>query len=79
MCGLTDRTTGEERYTVVTYLCPTSARQCFPCWDEPAVKTLFTITLVVPADRVALSNMVSSTQGLNFFFILNTCVTVMLQ
>jgi len=40
---------------------PTDARRAFPCWDEPAVRTTFDITLVVPKDRVALSNMVSTT------------------
>lgn len=29
----------------------------FPCWDEPAIKATFDISLVVPKDRVALSNM----------------------
>ncbi|KOB73217.1 putative Aminopeptidase N [Operophtera brumata] len=48
---------GEERYAAVTQFEATDARRCFPCWDEPAIKATFNITLEVPADRVALSNM----------------------
>ena len=36
----------------------TDARRAFPCWDEPSIKATFDVTLVVPKDRVALSNMV---------------------
>ncbi len=32
------------------------ARRAFPCWDEPDLKAVFGITLVVPDDVVALSN-----------------------
>ena len=34
------------------------ARRALPCWDEPAHKATFDVTLIVPKDRVALSNMV---------------------
>jgi puromycin-sensitive aminopeptidase len=40
------------------FLKATDARRAFPCWDEPAIKATFDISLVVPKDRVALSNMV---------------------
>jgi puromycin-sensitive aminopeptidase len=32
------------------------ARRAFPCWDEPDLKAVFGITLVVPGGVVALSN-----------------------
>ena len=48
---------GADRYNLVTQFCSTSARQCFPCWDEPALKSTFSVTLNVPKDFVALSNM----------------------
>ncbi|KAM3710091.1 hypothetical protein ACB098_01G002300 [Castanea mollissima] len=41
----------------ITQFEPANARRCFPCWDEPACKAMFKITLVVPLQLVALSNM----------------------
>ena len=32
------------------------ARRAFPCWDEPACKAVFAVTLVVPDRHVAISN-----------------------
>ncbi|XP_048416286.2 puromycin-sensitive aminopeptidase [Stegostoma tigrinum] len=48
---------GETHYAAVSQFEPTDARRAFPCWDEPAIKATFDITLIVPKDRVALSNM----------------------
>ena len=60
MKGLfTSKVNGEaSRPNYVTFFAPTYARNCFPCWDEPASKATFVITLIVPKDRQALSNMV---------------------
>ena len=30
---------------------------CFPCWDEPSLKAVFEVKLIVPEDRIAISNM----------------------
>lgn len=40
-----------------THFEPTMARSVFPCFDEPALKAEFTVSLVVPADLTCLSNM----------------------
>ncbi|XP_067208071.1 puromycin-sensitive aminopeptidase isoform X1 [Linepithema humile] len=51
--------TGQDGNCAVTYLCPTSARRFFPCWDEPSLKATFDIHLMLPsqASLVGLSNM----------------------
>ncbi|KAI1313401.1 hypothetical protein EDD11_002668 [Mortierella claussenii] len=35
----------------------THARRAFPCWDEPAIKATFSLTLVAPQGMTCLSNM----------------------
>ncbi|MSQ27697.1 MAG: helix-turn-helix domain-containing protein, partial [Dehalococcoidia bacterium] len=47
---------GEVRHLVTTQFEATDARRAFPCWDEPAFKAVFEITLVAPPGLVALSN-----------------------
>ncbi|KJE94030.1 aminopeptidase 2 [Capsaspora owczarzaki ATCC 30864] len=48
---------GEKRYMATTQFEATDARRCFPCFDEPALKASFAVTLVVPENLVAVSNM----------------------
>ena len=48
---------GNQRYMAATHLEATDARRAFPCWDEPSIKTTYGITLNVPSELVALSNM----------------------
>ena len=40
----------------VTQFEATSARRAFPCWDEPDLKAVFSITLVVDGELTALAN-----------------------
>eukprot|EP00756_Hemistasia_phaeocysticola_P041911 Hpha_TRINITY_DN16941_c0_g2::TRINITY_DN16941_c0_g2_i1::g.56902::m.56902/K08776/NPEPPS; puromycin-sensitive aminopeptidase len=45
---------GETKHLVTTHFEPIDARSAFPCWDEPARKAVFEITMVVPANLTAL-------------------------
>ncbi len=41
----------------------TDARRGFPCWDEPAFKAVFGVTLVVPEGLAAVSNAAVATEA----------------
>jgi puromycin-sensitive aminopeptidase len=48
---------GTARFLGTTQFEATSARRAFPCFDEPALKAVFELTMVAPKDRLAISNM----------------------
>uniref|UniRef100_A0A671LGT0 Aminopeptidase n=1 Tax=Sinocyclocheilus anshuiensis TaxID=1608454 RepID=A0A671LGT0_9TELE len=48
--------TGVKKVVATTQMQPTDARKAFPCFDEPAMKAVFYITLYHDPATVALSN-----------------------
>eukprot|EP00560_Eucampia_antarctica_P008788 CAMPEP_0197828290 /NCGR_PEP_ID=MMETSP1437-20131217/4888_1 /TAXON_ID=49252 ORGANISM="Eucampia antarctica, Strain CCMP1452" /NCGR_SAMPLE_ID=MMETSP1437 /ASSEMBLY_ACC=CAM_ASM_001096 /LENGTH=878 /DNA_ID=CAMNT_0043429459 /DNA_START=39 /DNA_END=2672 /DNA_ORIENTATION=- len=48
---------GNSKIMASTQFESLDARRAFPCWDEPSRKAVFGITIVVPSDLQALSNM----------------------
>jgi aminopeptidase 2 len=48
---------GKQKWMASTHMQPTAARKVFPCFDEPALKATFTVTLVVDKLLTALGNM----------------------
>ncbi|XP_011050630.1 PREDICTED: aminopeptidase N-like [Acromyrmex echinatior] len=61
---------GKKIWLATTHFEPVSARQAFPCWDEPQFKAHFTITITVPQKNyIAISNMPEKkTENLNTIF-----------
>lgn len=48
---------GEDAYMATTQMEPTDCRRAFPCFDEPALKATFTVTLIADEKMTCLSNM----------------------
>lgn len=62
MCGFyrsqyRDSVTGEKRWMATTQFEAADARRAFPCFDEPALKSTFAVTLIVPEHMDAISCM----------------------
>lgn len=49
-------TSSEEKFLISTQFEPIGARRAFPCIDDPARKSHFTVTLVHPSEHTALLN-----------------------
>ncbi|XP_023671110.1 alanyl (membrane) aminopeptidase-like b [Paramormyrops kingsleyae] len=47
---------GEDRFLATTQMQPTDARRVFPCFDEPAMKAVFNVTIIHRDGTTALSN-----------------------
>ncbi|KAF2169095.1 hypothetical protein M409DRAFT_36300 [Zasmidium cellare ATCC 36951] len=48
---------GGEGWIATTQMEPTDCRRAFPCFDEPALKATFTVTLIADDKMTCLSNM----------------------
>ncbi|MGI8482042.1 MAG: M1 family metallopeptidase, partial [Chthoniobacterales bacterium] len=48
---------GQKKIMLGTQFEPSDARRFFPCWDEPSFRARFQLTVIVPENFTAVSNM----------------------
>jgi aminopeptidase 2 len=48
---------GSTQYLATSQMEPTDARRAFPCFDEPALKAQYTVTLIADPKHTCISNM----------------------
>ncbi|AYV78975.1 MAG: hypothetical protein Edafosvirus65_1, partial [Edafosvirus sp.] len=46
----------EKTTILATQFEPTHCRCALPCWDEPGIKAKFTVNLIIPKNKIGLSN-----------------------
>lgn len=51
---------GKQKHMAVTQFEATDARRAFPCFDEPAQKAVFEVTMIVPKHLTVISNTIES-------------------
>lgn len=74
LCGFyrsTYEVAGEKRIMAATQFEAIDARRAFPCWDEPARKAIFEVSLVFPQHLSAISNMLPTQERMVGFGLKN--------